>query len=180
MFLQIIFKPVDIEKEYDTIYIGNRLPWKGCPYIDSVVRELQTDHLWVGEGPYEPQYGDVTGYGVFTELPKYYNKAKIGIHFSLETRTWKEQFNYVSNEALSCGLPVIVEDTKIMRELFSGCEAVNFVEEGNVKELREKIGELLNLNPEEREDLGRKGREFVENNYSNTVQVDKLLKKSKR
>jgi len=170
-----IFMPMGIEKRYDTIYVGNHLTWKGLPYIESVVRELGLKHLWVGEGNYQPIYGDRAGYGLYLDLPKYYNSARLAIHFSLKTPHWKEQFNYVSLESLACGLPIIVERTRVMEEIFSGCEAVNFVEEGDVKGLREKTKELLAKDESELKDLGRIGRNFVKTRYDNEVIAERLL-----
>ncbi|MEW5760357.1 MAG: glycosyltransferase family 4 protein [Candidatus Thermoplasmatota archaeon] len=169
------FHPKNCEKKYTTLYVGNMLPWKGCPYIDAVVRELGTEHLWVGEGTYSPMYGDRAGYGDYLKLPDYYNSAKFTIHFSLPTESWKEQFNYVSCESLSCGLPVIVENSRIMKELFNGCKAVNFVEEGNVKSLRNKVKMLLEKDDKELEKMGKEGRKHIEKNFSNKIIAKRLI-----
>jgi len=169
-----LFHPLDVEKVYDTVYVGGMTVNKGVDLIEEVVRRLGIHHLWIGARrgydvlPYEgfPVYGDYRGWIDYEELPEWYNRAHVFVIASRDTRHWKEQWGYAIGEALSCGLPAVISNAGEFPSVWGPCRAVRMFEQGDVDDLHEKLDELLNDDPSE---IGREGRRFVESRYSMEV-----------
>ena len=74
-----------------------------------------------------------------------------------------EGFGFTAVEAMSCGKPVIWSDQPAIREATGGIGLA--VPPGDVDSLRKAMLRLMD-NPDEREELGRQGRDWVEQNRS--------------
>ncbi len=64
-------------------------------------------------------------------------------------------------EAMACGCPVILSDIPQHRELLDGAAFVPLVAEGDVDGFARAIGSVRALSPEDRRELGLRGREHV-------------------
>ena len=84
-----------------------------------------------------------------------------------------ESFPLVPLEAALCSKPVIVSDDSIMAEIVTQGGFGLSTKYGDVAQLRELLLKILS-NPKIAEEMGRKGREFVKENYSWRDIVSKL------
>ena len=167
------FKSFNQEREFDCLYVGNHLPWKGCGIIDTVLKQLNVKFANAGEGPYKFMYSSKSfGYTSHLDLPKVYNAGKVLVHFSFPTTGWKEQDCFVGKEALACETLLVTENTRIMREIFDGCPGVFFAENDDPDSLKNAIKTAL----ENFDSIDRtKCAKFIDENYSNKVIAKKLL-----
>ena len=140
----------------------------------------QVTFYWVGDGPYAEN--------VLPELEKYENFKWLG---SLEYPKKIRQFlSEIDIYALITGIdmsplslleaqlmkkPVIATNVGGVPELLKNNETGFLIEKGNVKTLKMKL-ELLLSDEKEREDMGERGRNFVENNFNwNKIVNDFLI-----
>ncbi|MEW6625122.1 MAG: glycosyltransferase [Bacillota bacterium] len=175
-----LFKPLNMEKEYDVIFLGNHLwPQKGCAFVDVATRELNLKLIDVGEGPYEFRFSTKSvGYADYFDLPKYYNSAKIGCAHSMDTPRWKEQFaNYFSVECLACGLPVVNSDTEAFKEYLSSLngKCVFLTEMGDYALIKKNIKKALTKALSPKQEAVDVGRTYVEKELSNKVIAKRLI-----
>ena len=151
------FKPMDIKKDIDVLYLGRLSKEKGIDFIKKAYPKAK----FVSDASY-------------FEVPKLLSRAKLFVSFPYEIETWKEQGGYAYLEALSCETPIICSESGSLPEWLSGCIAVRFVEQKNVRDLKEAIQQELNFT--DSFDRGGKGRDFVLKRYSNQVVAKKLLR----
>jgi glycosyltransferase involved in cell wall biosynthesis len=164
-----LFKPVECEKEYDTVTCARFTENKGVNDIKRVVKKLSLKHLWLG-GTEPLDYGYVAGWQPYEDLPKWYCKAKTHILFSRDTPDWKEQNAPYSNlEALACGLSVVMSRAGDAPYFLEGCKAVRLIPQNNVEALEEGVKEMLNYK-------GENGRDFVVRHYGYEVTAWRLVK----
>ena len=98
-----------------------------------------------------------------SQVPYYLNGMDCLVLPSRTTRTWKEQFGRVLTEAMSCEVPVIGSDSGEIPNVIGDCGLV--FKEGDVDDLSSKITRLIN-NPGLREELAKKGRQRVLDNFT--------------
>ncbi len=82
---------------------------------------------------------------------------------SLTRPNWKEQFGRVLMEAMACQVPVLGSDSGEIPYVIG--EGGRVVPEGDVAALRGAIA-ALSIAPDERRELGRRGRERVLAHYT--------------
>lgn len=172
-----VFKPIaDIEKSYDLVYHGRFVREKGVYFIQDVAEELRLKIRWIGgrSNDFVPSYGDYAGWIAYENLPRYLNRAKIGVQFPYSYNYYQEQYNFGVAELMSVELPVICSDNGSLREVYGDSPAI-MVHEGDVDALKREIQRLLR-DEELRGELGRKGRAWVEANLSLEVIGKKLVK----
>lgn len=102
------------------------------------------------------------------ELAEYYNKAKAFIFLSKQ-----ESFGMVIIEAMSAGLPVIVNNKDIMTIMNSLKDNILFFEN------KDEFEEIINidiLDEKNRQTISKKSRECIENCYSWEVVAKEYLK----
>lgn len=94
------------------VYIGHTGVFKGFPLLKSVLMEMldydwQLDVWGTGEGK-DPDTNKIRFRGSYTsdQLPEIYRNCALAIVPS----QWYETFSFVTLEALSCGVPVLVSD----------------------------------------------------------------------
>ena len=97
------------------------------------------------------------------ELPEAMNAMDALLLVSRTTKTWKEQFGRVIIEAQACGTPVIGSDSGGIPEVVG--EGGVIVPESNPGALAEAI-KKLRADPAHTRELGRLGREQVEERYT--------------
>jgi starch synthase len=96
----------------------------------------------------------------YADMPQIHNLADIFCLPSIETNTWTEQFGYSMVEAMACGKPVVSTWTGSIPEVVKQRATGILVEPNNPFALYSALEELLK-NRQERESLGRNGREWV-------------------
>jgi len=84
-----------------------------------------------------------------------------------------EGFGMPPMEALYCEIPCICSDIPIFHEVYK--DRVEYFQEGNIKELAEKIKYLLN-NPKYRSKRGKEGKFFIKTHYSWSKSAEKIEK----
>jgi glycosyltransferase involved in cell wall biosynthesis len=109
-----------VSAERVVLYVGQFIHRKGLPYLLEAFEVVHNRHpdtalVLVGYGPEQQQLVDIAGRGrgevhilphvEVADLPKMYALADIFVLPSLE-ETW----GLVVNEAMACGLPVVVTD----------------------------------------------------------------------
>jgi glycosyltransferase involved in cell wall biosynthesis len=163
-----MYKPMpEVEKKYDCLFVGRRVPEKGVEIIDQALDRLpDVKMLWVGKGPYQPKHGEVKGYVPEEDLPAIYNSAKVFVYPTIGIPgVYAEQGFYSGLEAMACGLPVISTRNGAIPELVEGCVSVDLVPEEYVDAqcLKDAISFMLSLNLIEH---GKQTRQFIVENYS--------------
>jgi len=98
------------------------------------------------------------------QVPRYLNCMDILVLPSVAARHWKEQFGHVLVEAMACEVPVVGSTCGAIPEVVG--EAGVVFPEGDVGALRSALERLL-ASPEERERLGRLGRQRVLERFTN-------------
>lgn len=171
-----LFRPLECDKEFDTVTCAGFTENKGITDIKKVVKQLGLKHLWLGGSrPYdrlsEPlDYGYAPGWMNYEELPKWYNKAKVHVLFSRDTPEWKEQnAPYANLEALACGLNVVMTKAGDAPYFLEGCKAALLIPQNDVDALKDGIIETLNYS-------GESGTKFVIENFSYEKIAQKLVR----
>ena len=174
---QDVFVPRDCEKEDLLVYTGGIEKHDGVTLLPRaaavLVKEFpQLKVLVVGMGKRLPEVRRlVSEFGLidhfqfiswvkYKEIPQHIARAKIGLiperaSFSAEVASALKGFEF-----MAMGLPTVVSDLRGMREQVGDNERGLTFEPGNVVDFTAKIRRLL-LNPELRNELGRRGRQFV-------------------
>ena len=123
------------------------------PFLQALSQQLRIMHSTEFLGPINHE-----------DLPEFYRKATILIFPSLAT----EGFGLVCVEALACECPVIASDLPATREIIQDGQTGLLFQQGNGKELAQKIIALL-ANPSLRYQMGKTGRSFVTPRYDWTT-----------
>jgi glycosyltransferase involved in cell wall biosynthesis len=170
-----LFHKITVEKDYDLVYASGWALNKGYDLIQEVAKDLKLKIVWLGAKrpfdimPKPIEYGDVVGWVEYEKLPLYYNRAKLGIVASRDTKEWLEQFVYFIPECLLCEIPVVATNAGEVPRIWGSCKAVRIVRQNDVEALKEGIKEMLDYQ-------GESGRKFVEENYSYPIIAQKLVK----
>lgn len=164
--------------------VGRFAPAKDYPNLFAalthVIKAKPEVQLWIaGTGPCEPEYkalvnelgirDNVTFLGVRNDVPELMSAADV---FVLPS-AW-EGFGLAVAEAMACELPVVATDCGGVREVV-GQEGF-LVAPRDSQALALAMLEVLKLEEEERERLGRSARKRIVNNYSLQASVERWLK----
>lgn len=90
------------------------------------------------------------------DLPAYYSASDIGV--------WPLQESLSVIEAASCKLPVIAKDSDVTAKRISNNNGLSY-KEGESDDLRKKLEILIN-DPQMRKEMGERGRDLVEREFS--------------
>ncbi len=85
-----------------------------------------------------------------------------------------ESFGFMAVEAMSCEKPVIVFNNTALPYVTNAPDIGYLVENKNSHELKNAIEHLIN-NENERIERGKKGREYVKQNYNINKNIDKIM-----
>jgi len=96
-----------------------------------------------------------------SELPALYRESHICVVPSL----WREPFGMVAVEAMASGRPVVASKVGGLQNIITDGEDGFLVKPGDADDLSQKIEDLLD-NSDLRREMGRKGRQKVENFFS--------------
>ncbi len=152
--------------------------YKGVPDLINVIDLLNTPQVWlllIGSGGLLQTYKSLamkhslqhqnqvifTGAKAYNQLPAYYAAADICVLPSRQP----ESFGMVLTEAMASGKPVIASDSPGVRSVVSDGEDGLLVKQGDFADLVEKIRMLVS-SPEQRREMGLRGRVKVEAKYS--------------
>lgn len=158
---QHIFKPQNVAKKYDVLYIGSEQPVDGLYLLENAlklikpnlgVRIVTVENEWIQEEKL---------------LNKLYNNSKIVV-----CTAHKEPFGLTPLEAMACGIPVIAVDEGGYKETVVN-NKTGFLVRRNSLELKEKISFLLK-NPGKLKEFGINGRRIIRKNWTWEKRVSQL------
>ena len=125
---------------------------------------------------YEPMIEDLQSkgimryYGYRDDMPEFYRHCQAVIHPS-----YHEGMSNVLQEAAATARPVIASDINGCREIFeNGVSGLAFLPQ-NADSLTETIERFLLLAPEERAEMGRQARAYVEAHFDRRQVVTEYL-----
>ena len=98
-------------------------------------------------------------------------------HAIIHPSTYGEGMSNVLLESGSSGRPIISTDNPGCRETFIDGETGFMYHGGNVDELVEKIELFLVMPNEKRAEMGRKGRDYIKENFSRNIVIHEYLNK---
>lgn len=128
-------------------------------HYEQLLSELEKDNI-------------IKYHGSQKDVKPFIKKAHATIHPS----TYGEGMSNVLLESASCGRPLISTDNPGCMETFEDNITGFMYHGGNVNQLCEKIEKFLSLSNSEREEMGRKGREYISKNFSRKIVTDSYLK----
>lgn len=126
------FRPLNLNKEYDIIWVGRYVPGKGIEFLIQSLSELKKQLnnfkvLMIGSGPLKKSIEELIIKSNLSnhislidnisndDLPHYYNKSKLFVLTSIE-----EGVPRTILEAMACGLPVVCSDLPQLKTLIDG------------------------------------------------------------
>lgn len=153
-------------------------------FLKAKIQVPEAKFILVGDGDLRPEYEKMAanlkikdkvifaGPAAYEELPKYYNLADVVVLPSVDQ---SEAFGMVLIEAAACGKPVIASNLPGVRSVVEYGINGFTVEPGNVRQLADKINDLLHNNDLLRQ-FGNNGRTKVLEKYSLQKMGDNLEK----
>ncbi len=105
-----------------------------------------------------------TGWVNHENIPEYLNKARIGLITHIRSSATEIALVVKGLEYMAMGLPVIAPDLKGMKEEIGENERGIIFRAGDSEDFADKIIQLIK-NPELQDEMGKKGRKFIENNF---------------
>ncbi|MEK7572932.1 MAG: glycosyltransferase family 4 protein [Patescibacteria group bacterium] len=158
------FYPVNIKKDYDLLFIGEKVDIEGY--------DLLRDTLKLYKKPPVTEFVSRTknGLGINEDvLIKKINRSRVVLSLSRN-----EPFGLIPIEAMSCEVPVIVINEGGLKESVVD-DKTGYLIKMDKNELKNKIDFLLN-NAELRNKFGRQGRERVLSKFTWKISVDSFYK----
>lgn len=160
-------------------FVGRLVPQKGAAHaLEAFARTAgETDAVFemIGSGPEEQRLRALAdGHGLNgrvrfagavpqEEALERIRALDVLVVPSVATRRWKEQFGRVAAQAMAAGTAVLAFDSGSLPEVLDGCGVL--AREGDVDDLAGKLGALLR-DPARRRDLGARGRDRAEREFS--------------
>ncbi len=87
-------------------------------------------------------------------------------HISMSLSTKEESFGRVPIEAAALGIPCLATNMGTFKMTIIDNYSGWLVNSGNIKELTDKINAILDISDDEITEIGKKAREFIEQNYN--------------
>jgi len=144
-----VFKPINLSKEYDLIFVGRLAPNKGIDLFLETVRKMDVDGVIVGEGPLKEKIKlkikkcklKIRMHGWAKdqkEVAELINRSKI-----LVMPSYNEGGPRVVLEAMACGLPVLATRVGIASEII-GEKGAGVLIDWNAEDIARKASRILN------------------------------------
>ncbi|MDP3696457.1 MAG: glycosyltransferase [Candidatus Taylorbacteria bacterium] len=108
-------------------------------------------------------------------LKELYNASDIFLYPSIPYAGWEEQFGYSLAEASSMELPVIATESGSISDIVLGGKTGILIKPDDIQALKGAMAKLAD-DKEERMAMGKAGRHFISENYSQKVVADKYYK----
>lgn len=180
---------IEVEKYYphfshknkNIAFVGRLQEIKGIEVLVEAVKGLEVNLKIIGRGPFEDALKqkvrkehisniEFLGYLSLDEM----NRVMKDIMFTVVPSIWYEVLGFVIIESFAWGKPVIASRIGGISELVIDNENGLLFMPGDVEDLRKKINHLLN-HPERVMEMGRKAREWVEQNSNSVTNYSKTL-----
>lgn len=174
-------KKTDPSRPLTVLTISRHVPEKGGYYLlealSPLVRSGDVRIEFIGEGPMETLLAeeaqdrgieesvDFVGTVPHSRIPEKLSNSDLFVTHSVSIGTWEEYFGVANIEAMACGVPTVVSDCGGIPYVIRENDVAEMVPQRDVNQLRETVRRLVE-DPERREELGRNGRRYVEENYS--------------
>lgn len=141
------FRPMNLERNYDLLYLGRMEREKGIETLTGVLPEIIRENpefkaAFAGRGRLEymaknlknkfPDNIDHMGFVDDKDIPVLYNKSKLFVHYP----AWEEPFGLTPLEAMACGTEVLTADLGGLKEFIPEDSRVT---PGSPESLREAI-----------------------------------------
>ncbi|MDP4001793.1 MAG: glycosyltransferase family 4 protein [bacterium] len=183
-------KKLGLENKFIFLFVGALGYRKGIHLAIEALSQIRvhypdTNFLVVGSGEYESELkeqvrcfnmGDVVSFIPWMDnkdLPSVFCSSDVFLYPSFPYKNWEEQFGYSIAEASLCGLPVISTHSGSIYEVLQDSKTGIMVEPNNAKALQQAMEIFIN-DRELAKKMGINGREFIINNFSNTIIAQKL------
>ena len=164
------------EEGHMVLYVGRLVPHKGVKFLLEAMPEIRTSaHLVVvGTGPWAETLegtaramgleGRVTFVGAvpWGELPLYYRAADVTV---LPSISRLEAFGLVGLEAMASERPVVLSDIPGVREVIEDGKEGLLAKPVDPADIATKVNTLLD-DPDLREEMGKRGRKRVLENFT--------------
>ncbi len=170
-------------------YIGRIMHDKGVDDYISAAKIIKKDYpntqfnMMGFIEPTEKEYSDIINELEGQNIIKYLGSQKdikpfvAASHATIHPSTYGEGMSNVLLESASSGRPLISTDNPGCMETIIDGETGYIYHGGNVEELCQKIKSFLETPNSQREEMGKKGRMFMEENFSRKIVTDEYLKK---
>lgn len=184
-----VFRPrPEVRSRFDTIRVlavTRLVPEKGLFYIleaiDPLMREFGNLRLQIlGDGPLKPllerEFRE-RGLGnrvdflppvPHRDLPPIMAVADIFVNHAVGTSGWEEFFGVVNLEAMACGLPAVISTNGGLHHAVRGDDVAMLVPERDTAGIRRALRHLIQ-DTAFRQELGARGRRYVQEHYDITV-----------
>jgi glycosyltransferase involved in cell wall biosynthesis len=165
------------------VFVGRLEKYKGAQLILSAMRQLQALSISltvVGEGTYrevlerQAEGLNVCFAGLQQDPSRFYNEADLFIHPTFGP----EGSSLVSLEAMSHGLPCILSDLPVNKEITEDGKRALLFRCGDADDLSSKM-EVFISSPELSQRFGRTARQMIEERYSVEVARHRYVKELK-
>lgn len=166
-----ITQPTDSDNEIACIC--RFVPHKRVHHIIEALRLIDfkgTLNL-VGYGPEKPKYDEIAGEDIKIRYWDSYDKFKVIDRSLVTISLWS---GIVPIEALSHYRNCITYESPYMRELFG--DSLIYAKNNSIKDLSEKIKQVLDMSPKERTSLAFKKYELIREGKTNTLSFEDATK----
>lgn len=183
-FINIEDYNVTIEDEGYALYYGRIIKEKGVLNLIKAFKNIKNSKLYIaGDGPdiekvkkyiHENNMEDTVkllGYLNSSQVKEYVRKAR----FIVVPSIWYENCPYSVLETLAMGKPIIGSNLGGIPELVKENETGLIYKYNSVKELEEKMNDLLN-NKEKAVQFGKNAKEIAKKIFSKDEYYDKIIK----
>lgn len=172
---------------YDKIritYVGRLVPIKGISELLQVIdkiTEKRKDIEFRIIGDCEKQYESIVKSLEKEGKLKYYG-VQDDIHFYMKESnaiilpSHAEGMSNVLLEAAACGRPVLASKIPGCQETFIEGESGLGFEKENAEDMEKTILRFCDLSEKAMEEMGKKGRKYVEENFSRNIIIEKYIK----
>ncbi|AKM82179.1 TPA: glycosyltransferase family 1 protein [Candidatus Berkelbacteria bacterium] len=185
LFRPAYSKPAAITGKRYILYVGRFIEDKGITYLlaawNSVKHQFSDVELvFIGSGEMdidiEGSQMQKMGQMKNAELPPFFANALFTVYPSITMPKWEEQVGTVNLQSLACGRPVLTTTSGAIPEYITD-EVGILVPERDAEELADGMSELIE-NDEKREELAKKARPYILENFDaekNVIKIEKEL-----